>query len=683
MVRRALIGLAFLSCAFVSATSATSAALKLEDYLNLVTVGDPQISPDGKLVVFRRYAIDPSKDSEEGELWIMRADGKDARRLGDGWNARWSPQVGVIAFVATVADKPEIFVRTLRGPLAEDAGEPRRVTDDKLGHGSLAWSPDGKSIAFVASVPDERDPWPIDLPANPSGKNWSAGPQVVLSGQARTGVASYKSSFQHIFVTDVESGATRQITRGPWDVGAKFSAASFAGGLEWSLDSRTVFFDGWTGEESTTAALSSTINAVDVASGALRIVTTVPGFWRAPRLSPDGKVLAYTGSRASTAAFAPQDLHLIDIDGSNDRVIAHDLPDRVFSMEWAPDGTGVLISKNHNGATNLAKIGVDGSDIAITTGDHRIFLGSVSGATALGLMTATNRPSDVARIDIASGAVVALTDVNAFKERLAPVESFWVKSADGTSVQAWLVKPRDFSRRRNYPLILDIHGGPDAMGGFEFDFRHHEFASRGYLVLYLNPRGSTGYGSAFANAIAGGFPADVDAEDLEAGVDAVIARGYVDRDRVYVMGCSGGGSLAAWLTARSNRFAASVVMCAVTNWISAAGTIDATAWAYTRFAKPFWDDPESWIRHSPLMRVGQINTPTLIAVGARDARTPPTQSSELFTALRMRGVPARLLVFPNEGHGPWRAVPSDLMRLQLYVDDWFKSHRGRRAATAR
>lgn len=680
--RAVLLSALFAICATLFVVRAEAGALELQDYLKLVTVGDPQISPDGNLVVFRRSRIDAAKDSEAGELWIMRSDGSDQRRLGEGWNARWSPTGGTIVFVAMVADQPEIFVQALRGPTPTDADAPRQLTKDKLGHSSLAWSPDGKSIAFVASVPDERDPWPIDLPENPGGK-WSAGPQIVTSAQSRTGVTSYKSSFQHIFLTDVETGETRQLTKGYWDVGARFSGISFAGGIEWSLDSKTIFFDGWTGEEGASSALLSAINGVDVQSGAVRAISRTPGFWRAPRISPDGKALAFTGSRASTAAFAAQELHLVDIEGVNDRTIAADMPDRVFAMEWSPDGRGVLVSQNHEGATNLVRIDPDGKQTALSRGDHRFFLGSTVGAKAVGILTATDRPSDIASIELETGELRTLTDTNPFKDQLASVESFWVDSADGTRVQAWLVKPHNFSKRHRYPLILDIHGGPDAMGGFEFDFRHHEFASRGYLVLYMNPRGSTGYGSAFANAIANGFPGEPDAADLEAGVDAVLSRGIADRDRVYVMGCSGGGSLAAWLTSRSNRFAASIVMCATTNWISMAGTTDATVWAYKRFARPFWEDPDPWLRHSPLMRVGEINTPTLVAIGARDGRTPPTQSAEFFAALRMRGVPARLLIFPNEGHGPWRAVPSDLMRLQLYIHDWFSMHRGRPTAGTR
>lgn len=657
--------------AALSVLSAKAGArdLSLQDAINLEYASDPQLSPDGSMMVFRRMSGD------EGALWLMDQRGQGAAQLGAGWSARWSPQGDDIAFVNVVDGKQEIFLTA-----AVSGATPRRLTNDDRNHSNLAWSPNGRFIAFTATMADDRDPWPIALPPAPAGRDWGPPPQIIDTLQYRTPSGSYRSGFQHIFLVDVESGAVRQLTRGYWDVGARFSGVSFAGGIEWAPDGSRIYFDGWMDESTIEGAISSAIFSVNVASGEVRQISQEPGFWRAPRASPDGQHIAFTGHRRSNAAFASQELRLADAEGGSEQILLADAPDRIFSMEWTPESDALVVGVNENGATSLRRFSLGGGVRRLGVGDHRFFLASVGSRLALGSVTSPSRVSDIASVDLRTGRLRVLTALNQSLRdvRLGEIESFWVSGPDGAAVQAWLMKPPGFDPRRRYPLILDIHGGPDAMGGFEFDFRHHDFATRGYMVLYMNPRGSTGYGAAFANGIEGGFPNNLDAGDLEAGVDAAIGRGFVDEDRVYVMGCSAGGALAAMLTARSDRFAAAVVMCPVTNWISAAGTTDATSWAYTRFRRPFWEDPQTWLAHSPLMRAGDIDVPILIAVGARDGRTPPSQASELYAALRTRGVETRMLVFPNEGHGPWRGSVGNLMRLQLYTDDWFNAHARRR-----
>ena len=270
-----------------------------------------------------------------------------------------------------------------------------------------------------------------------------------------------------------------------------------------------------------------------------------------------------------------------------------------------------------------------------------------------------------------------LTSVNAQRLseiRLGDVEEFWYAASDGQRLQGWLYHPPDFAPGNRYPLILEIHGGPHYMAGNDFSFRLHEFAARGYLVLLTNPRGSTGYGAAFANAIDDAFPGDIDSGDLLSGIDSVVARGIVDEDRIYAMGCSGGGSLAAWLSSHSDRFAAVSVSCAVTNRISMAGTTDAVGWSYSSFPTPFWEDPAAWLKHSPIMHVGRVETPTLVMVGENDGRTPVAQSAEYYLALKVKGVPTKLLIFRDEGHGPWRSKPSNLFRTQQYLHEWFSTY---------
>jgi dipeptidyl aminopeptidase/acylaminoacyl peptidase len=276
-----------------------------------------------------------------------------------------------------------------------------------------------------------------------------------------------------------------------------------------------------------------------------------------------------------------------------------------------------------------------------------------------------------------------LTDVNAdVLERvsLGDVEEVWYEVRDGTRVQGWIVKPPGFDPSAEYPLILHIHGGPHAMYNTAFSYAFQNFAAHGYVVLYTNPRGSTGYGTDFGNAIDNGYPS-VDYDDLIAGVDEVAGRGYIDTARMYVTGCSGGGVLSSWVIGRTDRFAAAGVRCPVVNWMSFAGTADIVTWGYHRFTGYPWTNPDKYLEHSPLMLVGNVTTPTAVMTGELDLRTPMSQSEEYFQALRAEGVPVVLFRFHDEYHGTG-SKPSNFMRTQLYLMSWFERWRRDAAGNA-
>jgi len=262
--------------------------------------------------------------------------------------------------------------------------------------------------------------------------------------------------------------------------------------------------------------------------------------------------------------------------------------------------------------------------------------------------------------------------------KLGAVERVMYPSSGGARVEGWIVKPPGFDPARKYPLLMEIHGGPHGMYNGAFNYMFQNFAANGYVVLYTNPRGSTGYGSAFGNAIMHAYPS-VDYDDLMAGVDAVVARGYVDTTRMYVGGCSGGGVLSSWVIGHTNRFAAAAVRCPVINWMSFAGQTDVPLFTYNFFDAPFWEKPEQWLKQSPLMYVGNVTTPTVVMTGELDLRTPMAQSEEYYAALKARGVPAALMRFEGEYHGT-SSKPSNFLRTQLYMMSWYG--RWRRAGTA-
>jgi dipeptidyl aminopeptidase/acylaminoacyl peptidase len=251
-------------------------------------------------------------------------------------------------------------------------------------------------------------------------------------------------------------------------------------------------------------------------------------------------------------------------------------------------------------------------------------------------------------------------------------EEIWYEASDGNRVHGWIVKPPNFDPEKKYPLLMEIHGGPFGMYAGRFNFQYQVFASNGFVVLYTNPRGSTGYGEAFSQAIDHAYPS-VDYLDLMGGVDATIAAGYVDEKRMYVGGCSGGGVLSSWVIGHTDRFAAAAVRCPVSNWMSMLGTTDIPNFTQAFFQKPFWEDPSDWLRHSPLMYVGNVKTPTIVMTGEQDRRTPMSQSEEYYAALKIVGVPAKLLRFNDQYHGTG-SKPSNYMRTILYMMSWYNQY---------
>ena len=301
--------------------------------------------------------------------------------------------------------------------------------------------------------------------------------------------------------------------------------------------------------------------------------------------------------------------------------------------------------------------------------------GALVAGVAAAVHSAPQSTPNVALID-RRGDIRLLTDLNGDildGVELGDIEEIWYPSFDGEQIQGWIIYPPDFDPNETYPMVLNIHGGPHAMYGVDFNYRFQEWAANGYVVLYTNPRGSTGYTPEFANAIDNAYPGPVDYGDLMAGVDAVLERGFVDESRMYVTGCSGGGVLTAWIVTQTDRFAAAASLCPVTNWISFTGQADISAWAFERFRPHYWEDPQLWLDHSPIMHAHQVTTPTLLMTGVKDLRTPLAQAEEFYANLRRRGVPTMLIAMNDEYHGT-TSKPSNMMRTQLYLRQWFETH---------
>lgn len=639
--------------------------LQLEQFFDMETVSNPRISPDGRQIVYTRGWVDRVNDRRSSGLWIMNADGSKNRFLTNGSGAIWSPDGTRIAF--TREGEPsgsQIWVRWM-----DADGATTQVTRLEQSPSNISWTPDGKSIAFTMLVP-KRESWPIRMPARPEGAKWVEAPRIVESltyRQDRQGFID--QGLDQIFIVPAEGGTERRITDGQYDYGGPFS---------FTPDGTEIVFSAGRGPNWEREYRQSEVYALTIATGALRPVTTRSGPDTSPTVSPDGRWIAYLGYDYTTDTYIDNELYVVGLNGRGLRHMTPNFDRSPSDLTWAPDSSGIYFTAEDSGSRNLHLAPLDGPVAPVTKGVHLISLGDVNrSGQAVGTLTSFHKPGDIISFSLSNpGVLKPLTNVNddvLGDVKLGDVEEMWYTSVDNFRIQGWLIKPPDFDPAKKYPLMLSIHGGPHSMYGVGFNFAWQEHAANGYLVLYTNPRGSTGYGSAFGNAIKYAYPSK-DFDDLMKGVDTAIAKGHVDARNLFVYGCSGGGVLTAWTVGHTDRFAAAASQCPVINWISFVGNVDGNPlrW-YDDFEKFPWVDPSEHLRRSPLMYVGNVKTPTMLMTGVLDMRTPISQTEEFYQALKAVGVPTAMLRFNGEYHGT-SSRPSNFLRTQLYLRYWFEKY---------
>jgi dipeptidyl aminopeptidase/acylaminoacyl peptidase len=387
--------------------------------------------------------------------------------------------------------------------------------------------------------------------------------------------------------------------------------------------------------------------------------------------------IAYTGYDDKNYTSHLSSLYIMDADGKKKRLLAGDLPNSPSEAEWAADSSGVYYLMREKGVSNLYFVSTKGKINTVTKGNH--YLSGIS-LSKSGQVAATRStfysPDYLITFNLSHpDKLVKLVDFNKdvlADVKLGEVEEMWFKSPDGLDLQGWLIKPAEFESGKKYPMILYIHGGPWSMYTVRFNWAWQNFAANGYAVLFMNPRGSTGYGQDFVNGIQFSYPGK-DGDDLVAGVDAAIAKGFIDEENLFVCGGSGGGVLTAWLVGHTapDKFRAAVSMRPVINWHSFVGTTDGSSW-YRQFKKYPWEDPMEYALRSPLHYVGNVKTPTMVMTGEEDLRTPMGQSEEYYRALKMLKKDTLLVRMPNEFHG-WRR-PSHRLLQSLYLMAWFEKH---------
>lgn len=651
---------------------AASRPLAPADVFELEWASDPQISPDGREIVYARRFHDIRSDRRRSALWLVSADGTRHRPLlsnsfSDGL-ARWSPDGGRIAWVGADADGgAQVFVRYM------DTGTVARVTMLTQAPLDLAWSPDGRSIAFVMRVPDRAEGLKVTLPVAPEGAKWAEPLKVVDRVVYRAdGEGMLPEAFAQVFVVPAEGGTARQLTSGRFD---------HVGGMAWTRDSRALIVSVNRRADVEYVPFDSDLYRVAVADGAMTRLTDRFGPDGDPAVSRDGRI-AWVGFDDKFLGYQRRRLYVMEADGSGRRELLADLDRDVTAPVFAADGRSLYFSYDDHGRTRIANVTLDGrlTQLANDMGGEswsRPYDGGSFSVARDGTFAWTKstplKPSEVA----IGKAGRELTDLNGdflALRQLGQVEEItFPSSADGREIQGWIVKPPGFDASKKYPLILEIHGGPFTNYGPRFALEMQLYAAPGNVVLYINPRGSTSYGEAFGNLIHHDYPGK-DYDDLISGVDAVIAKGYVDPARLFVTGGSGGGVLTAWIIGKTGRFRAAAVQKPVINWASFALTADGTNFfsQYWFPAKP-WEKPEEYWRRSPLSLVGNVTTPTMVVSGELDYRTPIGEAEQYFTALKLRKVDTVLVRVPGAPHSLDQR-PSQLAARIQYILAWFAKY---------
>ena len=644
------------------------------DVFQLEYAADPRISPDGSQVVYVRTSMDIMKDRKRSELWIVGADGSGHRRLAEGSSPRWSPDGTRLAYTSG----GQIHLRWM------DTGETATLTQLTESPSGLRWSPDGRHIAFNMLVP-YAPPSLAAPPRPPAGAEWAAPPIMEDRFKSRQdGVGYLDFGYNHIFVVPVEGGTPRQVTSGDFQ---HSSAAA------WTPDGNHLVFPSNRSEGWERDYRNSELYMASVLTGEIRPLTDRPGPDHSPAVSPDGRRIAFVGYEDRTRTYQVSRLQVMSIDGSGARVVTGDLDRSVSNPVWAADGSGIFFQYDDEGNSKVAFTTLDG-DVEVLAGD----LGGTSygrpygggsfsvandGTFALN-QTRPDMPGEVAvgrRGGTGARTITALNEDLLAGRTLGAVEEIWWESSfDGRPIHGWIVKPPDFDPNRRYPFILEIHGGPISNYGDRFSAEIQLMAAAGYVVLYANPRGSTSYGEEFGDLLYRNYPGE-DYDDLISGVDAVIERGYVDENNLFVTGGSAGGIMTAWIVGKTDRFRAAVSQKPVVNWISK--TLTADNWYgyyFSRYEGLPWDNPEPYWRFSPISLAGNVTTPTLFITGEEDLRTPLSESYQMFHALKMRGIDTAVIRLPGASHDMSRR-PSQLMAKVANIVAWFEKYRVRPAAS--
>ena len=666
--------LAALLLAISLPAQAEKRAFTLEDLYKLKSVKDPQISTDGNQIAYVVTSYNLSKGESDSDIYLIHADGGDVHQLTFSPEAdshpRWSPDGKSLMFVSTRKDGNQIWLLPMNG------GDARQITTVSTGVSNPVWSPNGQYIAFASEVFPECG---ADEECNEKIK------ESVDNGPIQAHLADellYRhwnfyqdGKYSHVLVIDVESGEVRDLTPGyfnspPFSLGGE-------SGFVFSPDSKEICYVS-NHDKDQASSTNKDLWIVPLSGGEAKCITGQnKAFDGNPQYSPDGRYIAYLKQTVPDYESDRFRLAVYDRQSGRSRVLTEDFDNWVTGFQWAPDSKSIYFKTENRGHQPIYKVDLKSSKITLVIDDKTIddFTIAPNGKWMAYIRRSVGEPREMYRATVFGENRVRLTFVNKAIEDnvdIRPAEEMWVVGDDGDSVHVFIVKPHGFDPGKKYPLVLNIHGGPQGQwtDGFRGDWQ--VYPGCGYVIAFPNPHGSVGYGQEFTASISGDYGGRV-MEDIEKVADALAAIPWIDEKRMGAMGWSWGGYAIMWLEGHTDRFAAMAAMMGVYDLPSKFGATE-ELWF------PKWDlkgqpwNSKDYQKFSPSNFVENFKTPCLVITGERDYRVSYTQSLQFFTALQEMNVPSRLIVFPNDGH--W---PSYVKSMSLYYNahlDWFHKYLG-------
>ena len=644
----------------------------VETMLKLARISEPVLSPDGTQVAFTVQKVDLDKNSKPSQIYTVAVQGGAPRQLTTEGTTnerpRWSPDSRRIYFVSNRTGSSQVW------SMNADGSNARQITRFAAEAGGILVSPDGKKVVFLSSVYPECG---ADDACNQrrldEEKKSQVKARIYTSLLYRHWNEWQGARRQHLMVVNADGTEIKDLTPGPNEV----PPFSLGGQDDYAIspDSNEVAFAMNVDPDPATST-NSDIYVVPIAGGGdVKKITTGPGADNTPLYSPDGKLLAFRSQ--ARAGYESDRWRLMELDRATGRAtnLTENLDRWVGSVTWSPDSTRLFFTVEDRGRTGLQMIQATGG------GSRNIIAGASTlddvqftsdGRTMIYTEVSGSHPTEIYRATSNGGTGVPLTHLNdavLSGAALTPLEEMYADSADKTRIHAFVVKPPDFSPAKKYPVLFLIHGGPQGSWGEEWTYRWNAqvFAGAGYLVVMPNPRGSTGYGQKFTEEISGDWGGKV-FEDIMAVVDSVAALPYADPARMAAAGGSYGGYMIDWMLGHTDRFKAFVTHAGVFDLRSMAAETEELWFVNWEFKGMPWDNPELYSKWSPSSFVKDFKTPTLVIHGEQDFRVPVSQGMQLFTALKSQKVPAKLLLFPDEGH--WVLKPQNTVLWYSQFLDW-------------
>ena len=654
-----------------SLTTDSERYFKSEDIFNLEYVSEVQVSPNGKYVAYVRRSNDIMSDSSRANVWLASVDGKSHRPLLSSkksyYSIRWSPDGSRLAYLSNEEGKPQLYVRWM------DTGQTALVTNVTSNPSNITWSPDGKHIAFTMSVDAKEKPLDIKMPKKPDGAKWSPSFQYITKARYQAdGRGILEPAYTHIFIVPADGGTARQLTSGNYH---------HNGRLSFSPDSDKIYFSANRSDNWEYEPVEGDIFSVDM-MGNIAQLTNDKGLESSPVVSPDGKHIAYARRDDEKVMYKNSYLYVMKIDGTDAQNLTKDIDNSVSNFHWK-DNKHVYFQQSVRGLAQVDVVSLSGSVKAVAKGLGGTTLGrpyvfgtyhAVDDVVAY-TKGRTDRPADLYVTTRNERQLTALNeDVLGHKQLGEVKEIVYPSSIDGEEIQGWYILPPNYDSSKTYPLILEIHGGPNLAYGPVFTAELQRMAAEGYVVFYDNHRGSTGYGERFALLLQGKYSSEYDFSDHMSGVDALIEKGIADPERLFITGGSAGGIASAYAIGLTNRFKAAVVAKPVINWLSKVLTADSGLYQIPfQFPGMPWDNVEHYWKRSPLSLVGNVTTPTMLITGVEDKRTPMSETEQFYQALKIQKVDSVLVKVPGSPHGI-ASKPSRMIGKVENILAWFKKY---------